>query len=107
MAVGDFGHEGREKTAESLAALPESGRAGVEQMDGGAELLASVHAVIRGAHNDARPEFFTQGAIDDDALDMHGRGVVDRMIRKRSYFADHHVTAAVASYLKAFRFADG
>lgn len=75
-------------------------------MDGGAELLASVHAVIRGAHNDARPEFFTQGAIDDDTLDMHGRGVVDRMIRKRSYFADHHVTAAVANYLKAFRFAD-
>lgn len=66
MAVGDFGHEGREKTAESLATLPESGRAGVEQMDG-AELLASVHAVIGGAHNDARPEFFTQGAIDDDA----------------------------------------
>ncbi|WP_115686490.1 MobF family relaxase [Corynebacterium senegalense] len=95
------------KPAESLADLRESWRAGVERMDGGAELLASVHAVLGGAHNDARPEFFTQGSIDDDALDDHARGVVDRMIRKRSYFADHHVTAAVASYLKAFRFADG
>lgn len=95
------------KTAESLVDLRASWRAGVEQMEGGTELLASVHAVIGGAHNDARPEFFTQGAIDDDALDVHARDVVDRMVRKRSYFAQHHVTAAVASYLKAFRFADG
>ncbi len=95
------------KPAESLADLRASWRAGVEQMEGGTELLASVHAVIGGAHNDARPEFFTQGEIDDDTLDAHARGVVDRMIRKRSYFADHHVTAAVASYLKAFRFAGG
>lgn len=94
------------KPAESLETLRENWLNDVLQLDDANELLAAVHQAAQGKVTDERPAFFTDGNIDDKALDEHCLAVIDRMVQKRSYFARHHVTAAVNTLLKGFVFAD-
>ncbi|WBT09410.1 relaxase domain-containing protein [Corynebacterium sp. SCR221107] len=94
------------KPAESLETLRENWVKDVLRLDDGNDLLAAVYRVSRGKEPDQRPRFFTDGSIDEKALDERCLAVIDRMVQKRSYFARHHVTAAVGTLLKGFVFAD-
>lgn len=92
------------RPAESLATLRAGWRESVDQLDNSAALLSALDDVLGGGCVDQRPEFFNSGAVSDNALDERSLAVIDRLVQKRSYFARHHVTAAVGSYLKGFRF---
>jgi len=92
------------KPAESLADLRAGWRDDVRATGNADALFGALADTLQGAERDERPEFFTAGNISDHALDEHAGEVIDRMVRKRSYFSRHHVTAAVGSYLKAFQF---
>ncbi|MCQ9334497.1 relaxase domain-containing protein [Corynebacterium phoceense] len=92
------------KPAESLDTLRTNWRAEVASLDEGKALLGRLRAVTAGAHMEQRPEFFADANDPSAGLDEHSRVVIDRMVQKRSYFAIHHITAAVGSYLKGFSF---
>ncbi len=92
------------KPAESLDDLRTSWRADVDQIDNADELLSQLDSVLGGGQVDQRPAFYDRDLVDEEVLDHRCREVIDRMVQKRSFFSDHHVTAAVGSYLKAFCF---
>lgn len=91
------------KPAESLDELRESWREEALRAENGAQHLAQLNDVLQHTEGSRRPSWSDVG---QQGMDDHARVVIDRMVQKRSYFARHHVTAAVASYLKAFSFTD-
>ncbi|WP_394281320.1 MobF family relaxase [Corynebacterium sp.] len=93
------------KPAQSLAELRQNWRADVESRDDAQRLLSALDEVLGPGKVDTRPAFFDPEHPDASELDQRAVEVIDRMVQKRSYFARHHVTAAVGSYVKGFRFA--
>lgn len=91
------------KPAESLHDLRDSWREEALRVENGAQHLAQLNDVLQHTEGSRRPSW---SDVDQQGMDDHARVVIDRMVQKRSYFARHHVTAAVASYLKGFSFAD-
>lgn len=94
------------KPAESLAKMREEWRDAVNNLPDANSLIASLDNVLGGGCVDTRPAFFRDGGVDENDLDTRSLEVIDRLVQKRSYFARYHITAAVGSYLKGFRFAD-
>lgn len=92
------------KPAESLATLREGWRDAVSNLSDADALFAALNDVLGEGCVDTRPAFFSGGNVADNDLDERARAVIARMSKKRSYFARHHITAAVGSYLKGFRF---
>ncbi|MCQ4626107.1 relaxase domain-containing protein, partial [Corynebacterium sp. CCUG 69979] len=94
------------RPAESLATLRAGWRDSVDRLDNSQALLSALNGVLDGQGHDLRPEFFVGGDVFEQDLDDRASEVIDRLVQKRSYFARHHITAAVGSYLKGFRFDD-
>lgn len=94
--------------ARSLQDLRAQWRADVLAEERGQDYLASVDQALGVVHNDERPVFFDDGPgrVSAEMLGRAGVQIVDRMVQKRSYFSPHHVTAAVNTHLKGFRFRD-
>lgn len=94
------------KPADSLSDLRRSWAQEVVGLDDGGALIERLAQLSVVHESDSRPDFFSTSADLDTHLLEVGQIVVDQVVERRSYFSRHHVTAAVATALKGFRFAD-
>lgn len=94
------------KPAESLADLRATWVQEVRDLDDGEALLARVADLSRVADGDVRPSFFAPAEEMEESLLEIGGQALEQVVARRSYFSRHHITAAVGTVLKGFRFDD-
>lgn len=94
------------KPAESLADLRNAWAQEVLALEDGESLLAQVADIACVAGVDMRPSFFAPADLMGDRLLEVGAQALEQVVARRSYFSRHHITAAVGTVLKGYRFDD-
>ncbi|WJY64109.1 Multifunctional conjugation protein TraI [Corynebacterium atrinae] len=93
------------KPAESLADLRATWAQEARTVSDGEDLIEKLKEMVGTSPQDRRPYFF--GADDGQVrheLRKRGGQILESVIARRSYFSRHHITAAVGTALKGFRF---